>query len=903
MEQTSSPTYFGGWIKHRRKMLDLTQVGLAQRSGCSLPALRKIEAGERRPSRQLADLLARSLEIPIDDRATFIKVARGEMSIERLSDPAYTSPDSFRETQSSFHTHGNLPEMLTSFIGRETEIQWLQQKLLDDAHRLITLTGAGGTGKTRLALQVCAKLNDTFSDGVWLVELASINDPGLVVKSVAQVLGMHESPGIFLLDTISAYLRHRRLLLLIDNCEHLLEACGRLVQHLLNECPRLTILTTSREALNISGETAYRVPSLDVPDRQAVSSLEDLAQVESVRLFAERAAAVLPDFRLSPETISAAVHLCQRLDGIPLAIELAAARVIVLSVNEIASHLDDRFNLLTGGSRTALPRQQTLQASIDWSYNLLSPKECLLMQRLSVFSGGWNLPAAVAVCVGEGLEAWEILDALTGLVAKSLVIADHRSGVETRYRMLETIRQYAQERLEDAGKETIIQDRHLAYFVRLSEAHGPLLRTLDIYDLLERLDLELDNLRGALSFALNIRDRSGAEQALRILSSLFYFWWLRKLISETDDWMQRAIKLLPVNDPQSASLKAWSLLELAQLKNRFGYFIREQLEHLDVSITLFQQAGDMPGNRLKLALALATRMDAVNRFLWFFPPESSYQRESAQKDGEESLLLAQEFLNTVNSESRWVTAWIYLLHAESGDYTAEPDRVVRFTQLAHEISRSLGDQVVELKIQMLLSNFYIFKDLDKSAMYARQGITLATRLGDKRSIGFFYERLGLLAYRFNKFEDMEDYFCEAETIFRLSAPANPLWGETWITRMKGVAAVNQPNAEKARYYLSTALNMAIKNGDPNGVLSAIIHYAGLSILCGQYPEAARLLGFIERQYEAWFKEMDHLPDRDEFKKHTDHVKKALGDADFTALWIKGQSMTTEQAIMLVRASS
>jgi predicted ATPase len=283
----------------------------------------------------------------------------------------------------------------------------------------------------------------------------------------------------------------------------------------LQECPRLTVLTTSREVLNIAGEIAYRVPSLDVPDLEMISSFDDLSQVESVRLFAERAAAVMPSFRLSPKTLPAVAHLCHRLDGIPLAIELAAARVIVLSVDEIAAHLDDCFSLLTGGSRAALPRQRTLRASIDWSYNLLSQKERLLLQRLSVFSGGWSLPAAGAVCTGKGLEAREILDALTGLVAKSLVIADHPTGAETRYRMLETIHQYARECLVDAGEETTSRDRHLAYFLSLAEEFGPLLRTPKIYELLERLDLELDNFRAALTHALNKKDRGGSEQTLR----------------------------------------------------------------------------------------------------------------------------------------------------------------------------------------------------------------------------------------------------------------------------------------------------------------------------------------------------------------------------------------------------
>ncbi len=800
----------------------------------------------------------------------------------------------------------NLPPDLTSFIGREDEIELLQKQFRDGTHRLITLTGAGGTGKTRLALQVCALVLDTFPDGIWLVELAPLSDPNLVMKTVAQVLGLQESPGVTTLDILSAYLKNRRLLLMLDNCEHVLDACGRLANHLLHACPHLTLFATSREALNIAGETSYRVPSLDAPDPDSISSMEELAQIESVRLFAERATAVLPGFRLSDETLPAVARLCHRLDGIPLAIELAAARVPVLSVEQIAARLDDRFRLLTGGSRTALPRQRTLRASIDWSYHLLAEPERLLMQRLSVFSGGWTLPAAESVCAGEGIKEEEVLDALAGLVAKSLVVADPQSVAETRYHMLETIRQYAQERLEDAGQGASIRDRHLAYSLALAEEYGPLLHTPRIYELLEQLDLELDNLRGALAWAQGRNDRTGAEQILRILTALFYYWLTRSLYFEMAGWMQRALDLLPDDDSQAASLKAWSFLILGVFEHTISFF-KEAWDHLTRCITLCRQVADLPENRMWLALALAARKVASLVYFTNTSSEPTTQKESVEKDGEESLSLVQEFSVAGDPVSKWIVSCIYYFNAISeGLSGGESDKALQLLKIAHDICISNGDQAEELEIIWLLGRFYHEKDPEQSIHYGKQGILLAQRLGFNNEIANFYIDLGLSAYCANRFQEMEDDIRAAEDVIRFSNTLSGLWGEAqWITRLKGVAAVNQADASKAQSLLITALDVAVADADSNGVLSTLIHCAGLALLREQKQTAARLLGFVERQ-----KEMDQvpdlvewqkLPDRMEYEKHINRLHETLSAEDFAALWTEGRAMTMEQALHMARA--
>ena len=378
------------------------------------------------------------------------------------------SLDTFPPLQSLDTFPNNLPIQLTSFIGREREIA--EAKSLLSTQRLLTFVGSGGTGKSRLSVQVAAEVLPDFRDGTWLVELAALTDPALVLQSVALIFDVRPLPGVPLESALFDYLRARHLLLILDNCEHLLEACAKLADTLLRNCPHLKILTSSREGLGIAGETVYRIPSLSLPDA-AQPDVNDILASEAVQLFMARAASTSTRFALTERNAPALVQICHRLDGIPLALELAAARVTMFSAEQIATRLGDRFRLLTGGSRNALPRQQTLRAMIDWSYDLLSPPECALLQRLSVFVGGWTFEAAEAVA-----DEFDVLDLLTQLVNKSLVIVDEQDGA-VRYRLLETIRQYARDRLFELGGSTTARDRHLDYFLHFSAEIGPKLRT------------------------------------------------------------------------------------------------------------------------------------------------------------------------------------------------------------------------------------------------------------------------------------------------------------------------------------------------------------------------------------------------------------------------------------------
>ncbi len=436
-------------------------------------------------------------------------------------------PQDFPALQTLNSIPNNLPLQLTSFIGREKEIAEI--KSLVEHNRLVTLTGSGGVGKTRHSLQVAAEVLDAFPEGAWLVELAPVSSPELVPQTLANVLGVHEDQSRSLFTALQDHLQSKTILLLLDNCEHLLEACAQLADGLLHACPRLKILVSSREALGMAGEVSFRVPSLSLPDARHLPSLERLTQYDSVRLFIERAVAVKSDFIVANHNAPAVAQICSRLDGIPLAIELAAARLRGLSAEQISERLDDRFRLLTGGSRTALPRQQTLRAMIEWSYDLLSEAERVLLRRLAVFVGDWTLEAAEAVCAepespagspvpavpapaGQALATPDVMDLLLRLVDKSLIVPQEQAG-QARYHMLETIRQFAQDKLLESGEGAWLRLGHLEFFLTFSEQVEAKLHSAENLIWLHKLGAEYANLQAALEWA---KEAGSAQPALRL---------------------------------------------------------------------------------------------------------------------------------------------------------------------------------------------------------------------------------------------------------------------------------------------------------------------------------------------------------------------------------------------------
>ncbi len=430
----------------------------------------------------------------------------------------------------------NLPVQLTTLVGREREIA--ETKRLLATTPLLTLTGSGGCGKTRLALQVAAEVLESYADGVWFVELAPITDPALVPQTVASTLNIQEQPGRSILAALIDHLQPHQVLLVLDNCEHVLSACAQLSDALLRACPRLRILATSREGLGIAGELTYRVPSLSVPDLRVAGSLNRVVQYGAVRLFVERATFASPEFRLTPERAPAVAQICARLDGIPLAIELAAVRVKAMGVEQIASRLDDRFHLLTGGSRTALPRQRTLRGAIDWSYDLLPEPERVLLRRLAIFSGGFTLEATEAICADTPVTSAEILELLTHLVEKSLVVTEEYEGEEW-YRLLDTIRHYALNTLRDAGEDPTVRRRHRDWCIGLAERAETGMQGAMQGPWLERVEREHDNFRAALEWSKTAPD--GTEEYLRLAGALWFFWFMRGYLSEGREWLEGAL--------------------------------------------------------------------------------------------------------------------------------------------------------------------------------------------------------------------------------------------------------------------------------------------------------------------------------------------------------------------------
>jgi predicted ATPase len=611
-----------------------------------------------------------------------------------------------------FYRH-NLPVQLTTFIGRAKELEEIKQAIRE--HRLVTLTGVGGTGKTRLGLQVAADMLDQFPPGVWFVELASLTNPDLIPQTILSTFGIPEQLGLSVLQSLQDYLHEKKLLLMLDNCEHLIRACAGIANTLLSHSPSLTILATSREALGVPGEMLWHVPSLSLPDIKQLPALERLSQYEAVQLFIERATLVQPHFQVTNENAPAIAQICFRLDGIPLAIELAAARVRALEVDQIYKRLDDRFRLLTGGSRMVLERHQTLRAAIDWSYNLLPIDEQLLLCRLSVFAGGWTLEAAEQVCAGDhNVSSYDVLDLLTHLVDKSLAILDR-----SQYRMLETTRQYAHEKLLEARESESVRHRHLIYFLELAgqadkEIHGP-----SQVEWMHRLERDHDNFRAALDWAVST---GKTEFALRLLGSLSWAWGWRGYFSEMESWFDK-MRVLPDTSAHPALYarllnhlgrqiwlsgdlrQAEALLEesrtlwlalnvegergLAETLDFLGLVVRSREGDNKLAQSLFQQSFELYqkyGHQWGMAIAMADWASTV--FMEGRHPE-------AEQLYMKSLAKLQEL------GDKWGVAYVLGEWGEMARFLGDVERAGRFYEQSLEIFRELGSRRV---IEVILFN-------------------------------------------------------------------------------------------------------------------------------------------------------------------------------------------------------
>lgn len=779
----------------------------------------------------------------------------------------------------------NLPPPLTRFIGRVGEIAEVRRLVM--SNRLLTLTGPGGCGKTRLAVAIAHSLlrKSAFEHGIWFVELAGLDTSILLPQLVATTVGVPEAPEQSLIQTLTGFLQKKRLLVILDNCEHLLRASGDLVQPLLEACPTLHILATSREPLNLPLEMTWLVPSMALPDVQSPPSFEQLAQSEAIQLFAARARTVLPGFSLNEKNVGAIVQICRRLDGIPLAIELAAARVKLLDVEQIADRLADSLQLLTHGSRGAAPRHQTMRAALDWSYALLLPREQRLFQRLAVFAGGFSLDAAEAVCADgsaplqantQMLPAPDVLDVLTALLDKSLVvIAERSAGEPVRYRLLEPIRQYALEALRQAAAEQAVRDQHLAYFVQFAERAEQKLKSQDQVLWLARLDKEHDNLRAALAWSAQPGRRSIA--GLRIATALHLFWQRRGHWSEGRGWLNQVISSYQADATAHA-----------------------------------------PGDDVHLARALVAR-----GWLAVYLHDYGAIRASLEL----GLELARE------ASDRVTQALALGLLSFLSSYVGDPDAARQLAEASVERARGAGDDwSLAWALHVLGRNRYYRGDVKGGQAALAESESLYRRTGDKRSLAIHINTLAIIAQNAGEFEMARHLYEEALAIGKELADQDLYIKE--ISNLGGLALIggNRARAKQlyeqvlaqardlnikgmimgsltrlshihmaegdwdtARHYLRESLPLAQEMGHEITIASALTGLARIAAVEGHLAQAATVIGAVDRVLTARATPLD-ADDDFQIRQDVAAVRAALTPEEFESAFAAGHTFTLEQAM-------
>lgn len=797
----------------------------------------------------------------------------------------------------------NLPIQLTSFVGREREMVEVN-RLLSITH-LLTLTGAGGCGKTRLALRVGAGLLDQFRDGVWLVDLASLSDAELVPRTVASAFHLREQPDRGILATLIDYLQPKELLMILDNCEHLLSACAHLSDSLLRASPGLRILATSREDLGVAGELVYRVPSLSVPDPNRIPDLGTLVQQDAVRLFLERARFALPTFEITQRNARPVVELCRRLDGIPLAIELAAMRVRAISPRAILARLDDRFRLLTGGSQAALPRHQTLLAAMDWSYDLLSEKERVLLQRLSVFAGGFTPEAVEAICAEDGLDHHEVLDLLSHLVDVSLVLAEEQDG-GMRYRLLETVRQYAQDRLLESEEPEALRGRHLSWYLAMAENAARQSRGPNEKIYLDLLEGELDNLRSALDWALRNDD---VESGLLMAGTLRPLWYDRGYLIEGRRWLE-AFLSRSNHSPMPARAKA--LLASGTLARRQGDTAAAR-PLLEQALEISRRLGDKQGIARSLnwlASLAASRGDLIVARS-FFDESLVTWREIGDKaaigyvlsdlgemllgkDPTEARTVFEESLELLR-ESEWKEGIAVPLVHLAG-LAATHGNLTRARMLAEEslaLSREMGHrELVSTALSYLGRIAAAEGDYDRAQSLLEERLAIERELGSKSGTGFALTELGSLA---QSQRDQVRARSLLEESLKLAQEINSkeLMASSQIRL--GHLAKTEGDLDRAADLYKKSLKLVVDLGNRVGLPPCLEGLAAVVTTKEQWGRAARLFGVSETLRVSLGIPVPpfNRPDRE---RNIQLTRAAMGEEAFMAAWAEGQAMKPEQAI-------
>jgi len=832
---------FGVWLRKQRRALDLTRQAFADQVGCAEVTLRRIEAGTLKPSKELAGILLEKFGIPEAERLQWISFARGLSGFPSQFLPSSNKPIT------------NLPAPLTTFIGREKEQSEVLQLLAK--HRLVTLTGSGGVGKTRLSIKVGEQILGNYADGLWLVELAAILDPLLVPRTIALAIGLRDEPQRPVIDMLSDYLRDQEMLLILDNCEHLLDACAHLIDAVLKSCSHLKILATSREPLGITGEAIYRVPSLGLPDLQQL--IENFREFESAKLFEERAQLAQFDFSLTLENASSVAHICHRLDGIPLAIELAAAKVDIFSTEQIAKQLDESFNLLTGGSRTTLPRHQTLRASMNWSWGLLTELEQIFMRQLSVFAGGWSLEAAQAVCDGDVLELTD------SLVKKSLIVMKQEAGHETRYHFHETIRQYAREKLLETGSNEIIWDQHLAYYVKLAEkAELELFRSNQAI-WLDKLDAELDNFRVAIEWASD----TNIEAGLKMIALPSGFWQARGYMREARNWLEL---LIPHYD-ESNRLQVMALvsqsncefalnnLDRALLLAEKGLDVARKIGDKQVEAFGLMNLGQIMGWRGKF-------LEAKSLFEESLVLYGSLNDKLGQADVK-SLMGLQFTFDVLDSQAYLRESLI--LYREIGHLGGIADCL---SGLAH-IAIVSGD--LSSPTEMLEEAQIIFRQLSNPG-------------GEATAL----QRWAMLAYWQGNYEQAYSLY---EQTFELSERVGYKFISTWALIGMAYTVMRKGDLVKARRIFEESITKMRHAASLIGLVFGLEGLASLMVVEQKFESATGLFSFADK---VRLELNDHRPPMEQADVDRDItvIVSKIGKATFSEAYDEGQKMTLDEAV-------
>ncbi|HEU5097935.1 MAG TPA: tetratricopeptide repeat protein [Roseiflexaceae bacterium] len=828
---------FGNWLTRRRAALGLSRAELARRVSCATITLRKIEEDARRPSPELAACLARQLAIPAADCTTFVRVARGELRVAWLA-PA-EDPASAIAPAAPSSGPGNLPHPLTPLIGRESHVAAACVLLRRSDVRLLTLTGPPGIGKTRLSLQVAAELRDAFADGVYIVPLAPLRDPAQVLLAIAQALGVVDGPSIALRDRLSAALCDRQLLLVLDNVEHLLAAAPELAA-LLATCPGLTVLATSRAPLHVRGEQQFPVPPLQLPlvDQDAAS----MARCASVELFVQRAQAVAPAFALSALNARAVAAICHRLDGLPLAIELAAARIKLFPPEALLTRLEERLALLTGGAADLPTRQQTLRGAIAWSYQLLSGPEQALFRRLGVFVGGCALEAVERICALPGEGVGIIIDGVSALVDQSLLQRNDGPDGLPRFTMLETIREYALEQLMEAGELERAYERHLAYYLERAEAAEPQLQGAEQQTWLDRLEQDHGNLRAALTWAVD----HDAVGALRLGGALTDFWHMRSHLSEGRHWLER---VLTVADAQANGNAA---------------------------------IGESPGS----APSIATRAKALHGAGTLAHSQEDDVRAEALYAA--SLTLAQAY-----GDQRRVALLLNDL-GEMALLRGDTQRAMTLHQEALALARRLGDKRV---IAQLLNGIGTVartaEDLEAATIYTEESLELFQGLDDRRGVAWALHSLGLVAQASGAYDRASELFTKALALARAVGDRENM---VWLLYAFGCMMLKHHDLAGATTRFGESARLSHDLGLRHGMALNLDRLATVQIQQRVPAQAARLLSVADMHWKQATSSYEGAAERAEHEQAVAVVRAQLDAAEFVTAWQAGQTLTLHQAV-------